>query len=60
MDETAVANAAKEFADAGRRALALLCGPTDEDQAAAAVDRTVETFGRLGTACTALGHHCDH
>lgn len=36
--------------DLAHRALALTCDVTDESQVAAAVDRTVETFGRLDMA----------
>ncbi|WP_392757176.1 SDR family NAD(P)-dependent oxidoreductase [Streptomyces sp. LN590] len=55
IDETTVNHAAKELTDAGHRALALLCDVTDEDQVAAAVDRTVETFGRLDMAYNNAG-----
>ncbi len=55
IDETAVNHAAKELTDAGHRALPLLCDVTDEDQVAAAVDRTVETFGRLDMAYNNAG-----
>ncbi|GIH61916.1 glucose 1-dehydrogenase [Microbispora siamensis] len=51
----AVEQAAKELTDAGRQALALVCDVTDEDQVAAAVDRTVETFGRLDMAYNNAG-----
>ncbi|MEU8654336.1 glucose 1-dehydrogenase [Streptomyces sp. NPDC048737] len=55
IDETAVNHAAKELTDAGHQALALVCDVTDEDQVAAAVDRTVETFGRLDMAYNNAG-----
>ncbi|WP_327267275.1 SDR family oxidoreductase [Streptomyces sp. NBC_01218] len=55
IDETAVEAAVKELTDAGHRALALVCDVTDEDQVAAAVDRTVETFGRLDMAYNNAG-----
>ncbi|MFJ8810800.1 SDR family NAD(P)-dependent oxidoreductase [Streptomyces sp. NPDC102490] len=55
IDETAVEAAAQELTDAGHRALALVCDVTDEDQVAAAVDRTVETFGRLDMAYNNAG-----
>jgi NAD(P)-dependent dehydrogenase (short-subunit alcohol dehydrogenase family) len=55
VDETAVQAAAKELTDAGHRSLALVCDVTDEDQVAAAVDRTVETFGRLDMAYNNAG-----
>ncbi|MEU3414904.1 glucose 1-dehydrogenase [Streptomyces sp. NPDC006658] len=55
IDETALKAAVQELADAGHRALALVCDVTDEDQVAAAVDRTVETFGRLDMAYNNAG-----
>ncbi|MER5600139.1 glucose 1-dehydrogenase [Streptomyces sp. NPDC002265] len=55
IDEDAVNKAAKELTDAGHRALALVCDVADEDQVAAAVDRTVETFGRLDMAYNNAG-----
>ncbi len=55
IDETAVSTAVKEFTDAGHRALALVCNVTDEDQVAAAVDSTVEAFGRLDMAYNNAG-----
>ncbi|MBQ0887483.1 SDR family oxidoreductase [Streptomyces sp. RM72] len=55
IDETAVQAAVKELTDAGHRALTLVCDVTDEDQVAAAVDRTVETFGRLDMAYNNAG-----
>jgi NAD(P)-dependent dehydrogenase (short-subunit alcohol dehydrogenase family) len=50
INEAALTVAAKQLTDAGHQALAVVCDVTDEDQVAAAVDRTVETFGRLGRA----------
>lgn len=55
INETAVNKAANELTDAGHRALALVCDVTDEDQVAAAVDRTVTTFGRLDMAYNNAG-----
>ncbi|MFC9056428.1 SDR family NAD(P)-dependent oxidoreductase [Streptomyces sp. NPDC057074] len=55
INEDAVDAAAKELTDAGHQALALVCDVTDEDQVAAAVDRTVETFGRLDMAYNNAG-----
>ncbi|MFJ5812200.1 SDR family oxidoreductase (plasmid) [Streptomyces sp. NBC_01426] len=55
IDERAVNTAVKELTDAGHQALALICDVADEDQVAAAVDRTVETFGRLDMAYNNAG-----
>ncbi|KOT78377.1 oxidoreductase [Streptomyces rimosus subsp. pseudoverticillatus] len=55
IDEGAVCAAAQELTDAGHRALALVCDVSDEDQVASAVDRTVETFGRLDMAYNNAG-----
>jgi NAD(P)-dependent dehydrogenase (short-subunit alcohol dehydrogenase family) len=55
IDETAANAAVKELTDAGHRALALVCDVADEDQVAAAVDRTVEAFGRLDMAYNNAG-----
>ncbi|WP_432083977.1 SDR family NAD(P)-dependent oxidoreductase [Streptomyces sp. WAC 04229] len=55
IDEEAVAAATKDLTDAGRQALALVCDVSDEEQVAAAVDRTVETFGRLDMAYNNAG-----
>jgi NAD(P)-dependent dehydrogenase (short-subunit alcohol dehydrogenase family) len=55
IDETALTAAAKQLTDAGHRALAVVCDVTDEDQVATAVDRTVETFGRLDMAYNNAG-----
>ncbi|GAA5062750.1 SDR family NAD(P)-dependent oxidoreductase [Streptomyces similanensis] len=55
IDETAVEAAAKELTDAGHQALPLVCDVSDEDQVAAAVDRTAETFGRLDMAYNNAG-----
>uniref|UniRef100_A0AAU3GRD1 SDR family oxidoreductase n=1 Tax=Streptomyces sp. NBC_01401 TaxID=2903854 RepID=A0AAU3GRD1_9ACTN len=55
INEDAVTAATKQLTDAGHKALALVCDVTDEDQVAAAVDRTVETFGRLDMAYNNAG-----
>jgi NAD(P)-dependent dehydrogenase (short-subunit alcohol dehydrogenase family) len=55
IDEAALTAAAKQLTDAGHQALAIVCDVTDEDQVAAAVDRTVETFGRLDMAYNNAG-----
>lgn len=52
VDEAAVTAAAEQLGD---RALALVCDVADESQVAAAVDRTVETFGRLDMAYNNAG-----
>ncbi|MER7394014.1 glucose 1-dehydrogenase [Streptomyces sp. NPDC000151] len=55
IDADAVNAAAKQLADDGHQALALVCDVADENQIAAAVDRTVETFGRLDMAYNNAG-----
>ncbi|MFC8865387.1 NAD(P)-dependent dehydrogenase (short-subunit alcohol dehydrogenase family) [Streptomyces avidinii] len=55
INEDAVNAAAKQLTDDGHQVLALGCDVTDEDQVAAAVDRTVETFGRLDMAYNNAG-----
>ncbi|MEU6718755.1 glucose 1-dehydrogenase [Nonomuraea sp. NPDC046802] len=47
--------AAKDLTDAGHQVLTLMCDVSDEDQVAAAVDRTVATFGRLDMAFNNAG-----
>ncbi|MEU4674867.1 glucose 1-dehydrogenase [Amycolatopsis sp. NPDC023774] len=55
IDRTAVSAAVNELTDSGHRALALVCDVSDEDQLATAVDRMVETFGRLDMAYNNAG-----
>ncbi|MFE5757379.1 glucose 1-dehydrogenase [Streptomyces massasporeus] len=55
IDEAALHPAVQELTDSGHRALALPCDVSDEDQVAAAVDRTVATFGRLDMAYNNAG-----
>ncbi|MFF1566945.1 SDR family NAD(P)-dependent oxidoreductase [Streptomyces sp. NPDC058293] len=55
IDENAVRKAAKELTDAGHQALALVCDVTEESEVAAAVDRTVQTFGSLDMAYNNAG-----
>ncbi|MCT9093768.1 SDR family oxidoreductase [Streptomyces sp. ASQP_92] len=55
INESAVTAAARDLTDAGHQVLALVCDVSDEDQVAAAVDRTVETFGRLDMAYNNAG-----
>ncbi|WP_121715362.1 glucose 1-dehydrogenase [Streptomyces sp. E5N91] len=55
INEDAVHAAAEQLTDDGHQVLALVCDVTDEDQVAAAVDRTVEAFGRLDMAYNNAG-----
>lgn len=55
IDEVAVTEAARQLTAEGRRAMALVCDVTDESQVAAAVDSTVDTFGRLDMAYNNAG-----
>jgi NAD(P)-dependent dehydrogenase (short-subunit alcohol dehydrogenase family) len=53
--EAALTAAVERLTDEGRQALAIVCDVTDEDQVAAAVDRTVHAFGRLDMAYNNAG-----
>ncbi|GIH97500.1 SDR family oxidoreductase [Planobispora siamensis] len=55
INETALAVATKELTGAGYRVLALACDVSDESQVAAAIDRTVTTFGRPDMAFNNAG-----
>ncbi|MET9218315.1 SDR family NAD(P)-dependent oxidoreductase [Streptomyces sp. NPDC003300] len=55
VDKDAVDKAAKELTDAGHQALGVVCDVTDEAQAAAAVDRAVDAYGRLDMAFNNAG-----
>lgn len=51
----AVEQAAQSLVDAGHQAIGIACDVTDEAQVAAAIDRAVETFGRLDMAFNSAG-----
>ena len=55
VDGDAARSAADELGKAGHDALGLTCDVADEDQVAALVDRTVETYGRLDMAFNNAG-----
>ncbi|MGV9290175.1 SDR family NAD(P)-dependent oxidoreductase [Streptomyces sp. NPDC003719] len=55
IDGAALDTVARQLTGEGHRVLALTCDVSDESQAAAAVDRTVETFGRLDMAYNNAG-----
>jgi NAD(P)-dependent dehydrogenase (short-subunit alcohol dehydrogenase family) len=54
-DENALHAATKELETAGHKVLAVTCNVADEAQAAALVERTVSTFGRLDMAYNNAG-----
>src|SRR5436853_7116959 len=53
--EEAVPAAAEELIAAGRKALALRCDVTNDDQVASMIERTVSSFGRLDAAFNNAG-----
>ena len=55
IDGDGARSAAAELTEAGYDALGLACDVADEDQVAALVDRTVETYGRLDMAFNNAG-----
>jgi NAD(P)-dependent dehydrogenase (short-subunit alcohol dehydrogenase family) len=55
VNEDALRTATDELTVAGHQALGVACDVSDEDQVAALVDRTVETFGRLDMAFNNAG-----
>jgi NAD(P)-dependent dehydrogenase (short-subunit alcohol dehydrogenase family) len=55
IDEDALRAATDELAAVGHQVLAVVCDVSDEDQVAAAVDRTVATHGRLDMAFNNAG-----
>ena len=54
-NQNAVEQAARNLTDAGYQALGIVCDVSDEEQVAAAVDKAVETFGRLDMAFNNAG-----
>lgn len=50
-----VERAARELTEAGHRAIGIACDVADEAQVAAAIDQTVEIFGRLDMAFNCAG-----
>lgn len=57
IDGHAAAKAAEELNRQGRQAIAFTCDVSQEDQVAAMVKKTVETFGRLDFAYNNAGLH---
>ena len=55
VDEAALRAATDALTAAGHQALGVVCDVADEDQVAALLDRTVETFGRLDMAFNNAG-----
>jgi NAD(P)-dependent dehydrogenase (short-subunit alcohol dehydrogenase family) len=54
-DESRLAGVTGELTDAGHQAIGVRCDVSDEDQAAAAVEQAVTTFGRLDLAFNNAG-----
>ncbi|MEU0842025.1 glucose 1-dehydrogenase [Streptomyces sp. NPDC005962] len=55
IDAKAVQRAAEELTAAGHQAIGIACDVTDEEQAAATVERAVATYGRLDMAFNNAG-----
>ncbi|MFG2440523.1 glucose 1-dehydrogenase [Streptomyces sp. NPDC048508] len=55
VNQGAVERAATDLTDVGHQAIGVVCDVTDEDQAAAMVDRAVSAFGRLDMAFNHAG-----
>ena len=55
VNADALATLEQEFKDAGHRAMGIRCDVSNEDQVAAAVERTVAVFGRLDMAFNNAG-----
>jgi NAD(P)-dependent dehydrogenase (short-subunit alcohol dehydrogenase family) len=55
LNAGAVEQAAQSLLDAGHRAIGIACDVADEAQAAAAVDKAVETYGRVDMAFNCAG-----
>lgn len=55
INEAALTAAAGQLTGEGHQVIAIACDVADEDQVAAAIDRTVDTFGRLDMAYNNAG-----
>lgn len=55
INEAALTAAAEQLTGEGHQVIAIACDVADEDQVAAAIDRTVATFGRLDMAYNNAG-----
>lgn len=58
VDEAAVLIAAENLMKLGNKAIAVRCNVANEDEVAAMVQKTVETFGSLDIAYNNAGIHC--